>query len=188
VIAVLRGIAIAVLVVLSVTLQVSVFNHFALGGVAPDLALLAVIAAALVRGPEYAAVVGFGAGLVLDLAPPADHTAGRWALSLVLVGYLTGLARSDDDTTVIGRFLMVAAGAFIGTSVFALTGLILRDPGVSVSAALDVVPRAVAYDVLVTPLMLPLLLFAFRRIHPAARWYQRAGSTRRVVPHHAEQW
>ena len=90
-----------------------------------------VIAAALLRGPEYAAVVGFAAGLVLDLAPPADHTAGRWALSLVLVGFLTGLAKPDADVSVVGKVVMVAAGAFIGTSVFASTGLILDDPGVS---------------------------------------------------------
>jgi rod shape-determining protein MreD len=162
--------AVALLVVVTVTLQVSIFSHFSLGGVAPDLALLVVISAALIRGPEYAAVVGFAAGLVLDLAPPADHTAGRWALSLVLVGYLSGLAKPDGDATIVGRLVMVAAGAFIGTSVFALTGLVLGDPGVSVSSALDVVPRAVAYDVLVAPLVLPVILLAFRRLQPAERW------------------
>ena len=60
------------------------------------------IAAALVRGPDYAALVGFAAGLVLDLAPPADHTAGRWALSLVLVGYLTGLAKPRRRDQAVG--------------------------------------------------------------------------------------
>ena len=54
---------IGLLIVATVTLQVSVFNHFAIGGVAPDLAFIVVIAAALLRGPEYAAVVGFAAGL-----------------------------------------------------------------------------------------------------------------------------
>jgi hypothetical protein len=32
------------------------------------------------------AVLGFVAGLLLDLVPPADHEAGRWALALVVVG------------------------------------------------------------------------------------------------------
>lgn len=166
----LRLLAVAALVVVTVALQVSVFTHLSLGGVVPDLALIVVIAAALTRGPEYGAVVGFAAGLVLDLAPPADHTAGRWALSLVLVGYLTGLAKPEGGGSMVSRVLVVAAGAFIGTSVFALTGLVLRDPGVSVGAALAVVPRAVAYDVLIAPLALPLLLLAFRRIRPAERW------------------
>jgi rod shape-determining protein MreD len=132
--------AVAALIVVTITLQLSVFDHFALDGVAPDFALIVVVAAALVRGPEYAAAVGFAAGLVLDLAPPADHTAGRWALS------------------------------FVGTSVFALTGLVLGDPGVTVTSVFDVVPRAVGYDVLIAPLALPLMLAALRRVQPAERW------------------
>ena len=166
----LRLAAMSLLIILTITLQVSIFSHFAIDGVVPDLALLIVIAAALVRGPDYAALVGFSAGLVLDLAPPADHTAGRWALSLCLVGYLTGLVRGDGETNALGTVLTVAAGAFIGTSIFALTGLILRDPGVSVGAALEVVPIAVLYDVMLTPLVIPLVLILFRRLEPAERW------------------
>ena len=166
----LRLLVVTVLVVVTITLQVSIFSHFSMRGVVPDLALLVVIAAALVRGPDYAALVGFAAGLVLDLAPPADHTAGRWALSFVLVGYLTGLARREGDITVVGTLVIVAAGAFIGTSVFALTGLVLGEGGVDVSAALDVIPLAVAYDVLVTPLVVPLVVMLFRRLEPAERW------------------
>ncbi len=167
---VLRIIAVSVLVVLTITLQVSVFSHFSLRGVVPDLALLVVIAAALVRGPDYAALVGFAAGLVLDLAPPADHTAGRWALSFVVVGYLTGLARQDSDISAVGTLVLVAAGAFIGTSVFALTGLVLGEGGIDVSTALDVIPLTVGYDVLVAPLVVPLVVMLFRRLEPAERW------------------
>ncbi len=167
---VLRVAAVAVLIVLTVTLQVTTFSHFSLNGVVPDLALLVVIAAALVRGAGYGALVGFAAGLVLDLAPPADHTAGRWALSLVLVGYLTGLVKRDSETSVVGTVAMVAAGAFVGTSVFALTGLILSDPGVTVAAVFDVVPLAVLYDVILTPFIIPLVVLLFRRLEPTERW------------------
>ncbi len=167
--AVVRLAAVITLIVLTVTLQISTFSHFAIEGVVPDLALLLVIAAALVRGPDYAALVGFCAGLVLDLAPPADHTAGRWALSLVIVGYLTGLVKGES-THALSTVVTVAAGAFIGTSVFALTGLILQDPGVSVGSALEVVPIAVLYDVVLTPLVIPLVLILFRRLEPVQRW------------------
>lgn len=168
--AALRLFVVAVLVVVTVTVQLSVFNHFAIDGVAPDLALLLVIGAALVRGPTYAAVVGFAAGLVLDLAPPADHTAGRWALALVTVGCLTGLARPEGARTLVSTVLIVAAGAFIGTSVYALSGLVLGEQSVTVSSALEVVPIAVLYDVLLTPLLIPLLVLCFRRLEPAERW------------------
>ena len=61
----------------------------------PNLVLLVVVAAALTRGPQFAAVLGFVAGVLLDLAPPADHIAGRWALALVVVGYVAGRVRQD---------------------------------------------------------------------------------------------
>ncbi len=166
----IRAGIVAVLIVVTVTLQVSIFSHFSISGVVPDLALLVVIAAALVRGPNYAALVGFVAGLVLDLAPPADHTAGRWALSFVIVGYATGMVRSDGETTVPSTLFLVASGAFIGTSVFALTGLVLREPGVDVAGALRVVPVAIGYDLLLTPLIIPLVLLLFRPLEPAERW------------------
>lgn len=167
---VVRGLVVAGLIAVMVTLQVSVFNHFAIGGVVPDLALLLVIGAALVRGPTYGALVGFAAGLVLDLAPPADHTAGRWALALVIVGYLTGLAKPDGHQTAVGTVVIVACGAFVGTSIYALSGLVLGEQSVSVSSALHVVPLAMGYDVLLTPLVIPLLVLAFRRLEPARRW------------------
>jgi rod shape-determining protein MreD len=168
--AVLRALAVAVLIVLTVTLQVSIFASLSLGGVVPDLVMLVVIAAALERGPDYAALVGFGGGLVLDLAPPADATAGRWALALVVVGYLTGLARQEGELSIPGTVAIVAAGAFIGTSVYALSGLVLGDQGVEVSTAFRVVPMSVLYDVLVTPLVVPLVVLLFRRLEPADRW------------------
>jgi rod shape-determining protein MreD len=166
----LRVISMAVLIVVAVTLQLTVFSHFSFSGVVPDLALLVVLGTALVRGPDYAAVVGFAAGLVLDLAPPADHTAGRWALSLVAVGYLTGLAKPEGDISKLATLGMAGAGAFIGTSVFALTGMVLGDSGVTVSSAFEVVPRAVGYDILLTPLVIPLVVVLLRRLEPAERW------------------
>ena len=76
-------------------LQVSVFPHLAWQGIVPNLCLLVVVGAALTRGPQFAVVLGFLAGVALDLAPPADHVAGRWALALVVVGYLAGRVRQD---------------------------------------------------------------------------------------------
>ena len=87
---------------LAVVLQVAVFSALSFEGVVPNLALLVVVAAALVRGPEFAAVLGFLGGLAIDLAPPADHVAGRWALALVVVGYLAGRVRHDAGTVAVG--------------------------------------------------------------------------------------
>jgi rod shape-determining protein MreD len=152
--------------VLAVVLQVAVFSVLSFEGVVPNLALLVVVAAALVRGPEFAAVLGFAGGLAIDLAPPADHVAGRWALALVVVGYLAGRVRHDAGTSAVAALVTVAACSFVGTSVFALSGMLLHDPAIPVREALRVIPVAVLYDVLVTPFVLPLVMRMFRRMLP----------------------
>jgi rod shape-determining protein MreD len=163
---VVRALVLTGVLALAVVLQVAVFSVISVDGVVPNLALLVVVAAALVRGPEFAAVLGFMGGLVIDLAPPSDHVAGRWALALVVVGYLAGRVRHDAGSSAMAALITVAACSFIGTSVFALSGLLLHDPAVSVSEALRVIPVAVLYDVLVTPFVLPLLMRLFRRMQP----------------------
>src|SRR3954470_9366295 len=120
---VLRGLGLAGVIVLAVVLQVAVFSALSFEGVVPNLALLVVVAAAVLRGPEFAAVLGFLGGLAVDLAPPADHVAGRWALALVVVGYLAGRVRHDAGTSATAALVTVAACSFVGTSIFALSGM-----------------------------------------------------------------
>jgi rod shape-determining protein MreD len=162
-----RGGAALLAVAFALVLQVSVFPHFAWQGIVPNLCLLVVVGAALTRGAQFAAVLGFVAGVALDLVPPADHVAGRWALALVLVGYIAGRVRQDVRPTATAVVATVAATSFIGTSVFALSGLVLRDPALTIPDLLQVILVAVAWDVLLTPFVLPLVMSMFNRLEPA---------------------
>lgn len=162
----LRVPAAVLAVCLALVLQVSLFPHVAWQGVVPNLVLLVVVGAALTRGAQFAAVLGFFAGVALDLAPPADHVAGRWALALVLVGYLAGRVRQEVKPTAVAVVATVAASSFVGTSVFALTGLLLRDPVTDVVTLLQVIGVAVLWDVLLTPFVLPLMMTMFHRLSP----------------------
>ncbi|MEO5710373.1 MAG: rod shape-determining protein MreD [Nocardioidaceae bacterium] len=161
-----RALVLTGIVLLAVVLQVTVFAGLSFDGVVPNLALLVVVGAALVRGPEFAAVLGFLGGLAIDLAPPTHHVAGRWALALVVVGYLAGRVRQDAGSSAVSAVLTVAACSFVGTSIFALSGMLLNDPAIPVREALKVIPVAVLYDVLVTPFVLPLVMRVFRRLQP----------------------
>ena len=164
---VLRALAAFLAVCLAVVLQVSVFPHLAWEGIVPNLCLLVVVGAALTRGPQFAAVLGFVAGVALDLAPPADHVAGRWALALVVVGYLAGRMRQDVRPTATAVVATVAASSFVGSSIFAISGLVLRDPALDVSGLLEVILVAVGWDVLLTPFVLPLVMGMFVRLEPS---------------------
>ena len=162
----LRTLSASVLVGLALVLQVSLFPHFAWQGIVPNLCLLVVVGAALTRGPQFAVVLGFLAGVALDLAPPADHVAGRWALALVGVGYLAGRVRQDVKPTAVAVVATVAASSFIGTSIFAITGMVLQDPLLDVGAVLQVILVAVLWDVLLTPFVLPPVMTMFNRLQP----------------------
>ncbi len=162
----LRTAAAFLVVSLALVLQVSLFPHFAWQGIVPNLCLLVVVGAALTRGPQFAVLLGFVAGVALDLAPPADHVAGRWALALVVVGYVAGRVRQDVKPTAIAVVATVAASSFIGTSVFAITGMLLQDPTLDVSQLLQVILVAVLWDVLLTPFVLPPVMTMFNRLQP----------------------
>jgi rod shape-determining protein MreD len=163
----LRGAAVAALVCLAVVAQAVVFRYVAIDGVVPNLALVLVVVAAIGRGPQFAAVLGFGAGLLLDLAPPADHVAGRWALALVVVGYLAGRVRQDARASTLTAVLVVGAGSFIGTSLYAFSGVLLDDGAVAMDQMLRIIVTSVLWDLLLAPLLVPALLWLLDRLRPA---------------------
>ncbi|WP_204164444.1 rod shape-determining protein MreD [Nocardioides daejeonensis] len=166
-----RNLILAALVAVALVLQVSVFSHLAWEGVVPNLALLVVVAGGLVHGAQFGAVLGFAAGLLADLAPPADHVAGRWALALLVAGYVAGRARQDVRPTWGSVMLTVLACSFVGSSVFALSGLVLRDAAVPVLEMLQVIGVGMAWDVLVASIAVPALVVLLHRLSPArAAW------------------
>jgi rod shape-determining protein MreD len=155
------------LVVVALILQVAVFPQFAWEGIVPNFCLLIVVASALVRGPAFAATLGFFAGLLLDLAPPADHVAGRWALALVMVGFVAGLMRQDTRPSTPTVVATVAVSSFVGTSVYALSGVVLGDGVADSGDLLRVIVVALLWDVLLTPLVIPGVMRLLVRLEPA---------------------
>jgi len=172
----IRALVAFLAVSVALVLQVSLFPHLAWHGIVPNLCLLVVVGAALTRGPQFAAVLGFVAGVALDLAPPADHLAGRWALALVVVGYVAGQVRQggrqDGRPSAATVVATVAASSFVGTSVFALSGIVLGDP-ISIPELLQVIVVALFWDVLLTPFVLPPVMAMFRRLEPDRSLVQR---------------
>jgi rod shape-determining protein MreD len=158
-------------VLVAVAAQVAIFSLFSVNGVVPNLVLIVVVAAAVARGPQFGAVVGFVAGMLIDLAPPADHVAGRWALALVLVAVLAGRVRADARRSPLAGLATVAACSFVGTSVFALSGELLGDHALPPGQVVQVIVIALLWDVVVAPLLLPVLLPLFEKTRQAELAY-----------------
>ncbi|NBE50544.1 rod shape-determining protein MreD [Streptomyces boluensis] len=153
------------LVVVALVIQVTVLARLHLPGAVPDLMLLTVLALALVYGHVGGALIGFGAGLLADLAPPADHAAGRYALVLCLVGYLAGLMKPDSGQlrSATGPMAVVVAGAIGSTLLYAGVGALVGDTAAAQVGLGSLLFTATLYDLLLAPFVVPAIMALARR-------------------------
>ncbi len=168
----------ALFLIVAVTVQTSVLTNIAVAGVTADLTLIVVIALALSRGPEWGAISGFVGGLLLDVVPPADHTAGRWALALAIAGYVAGLIRRGASSGPVGPrgvALTVVLGTAISLFLYMATGSLLHDPSVDWSQFGVRLGIAAGYDVVAAIVVIPLVMWVMGRVVPARE-------RRRVAP------
>jgi rod shape-determining protein MreD len=84
---------------------------------APDLVLPVVVAGALLAGPSRGALLGLGAGWVVDLVPPGSPVLGSAALLYAVGGLVAGAGRREGETpmawvaaVVLGAAAAVALG------------------------------------------------------------------------------
>jgi rod shape-determining protein MreD len=176
------------LVATALILQLTVLDLLPFpGGTAPDLVLLVVVAIALTGGPLPGLVAGFAAGLALDLAPPASHAIGAYALVFCVTGYACGRAAGEMDQSAFLPLAAMALGAACGSVLYTVVGVTFGEPGVTWAAARNVLPPSVAYDVLLSPFVLYLVLrltrWAGQHADDPAVALGRAGSA--AVPHAA---
>jgi rod shape-determining protein MreD len=142
-------------VAVALIVQLTIVSRLALpGGTGPDLVLLAVVALALTSGPVPGMLTGFLAGLALDIAPPASHTIGQYALVFCLIGYACGRLAALGEGSPVLYVAISAAAAAIGAALHAALGIMLSDPQVTWSAVRHVLPPSLAYDVILSPFVL----------------------------------
>jgi rod shape-determining protein MreD len=153
------------LVVIALVIQVSVLARLHLPGAVPDLLLLTVLGLSLVYGHVGGALIGFGAGLLADLAPPADHAAGRYALVLCVIGYAAGLARPEHGRlqSVLRPMFVVAAAAVASTVLYAAVGALVGDTAAHHVGLVSLVLTALSYDLLLAPFTVPFIVSLARR-------------------------
>ncbi|NGO09715.1 rod shape-determining protein MreD [Streptomyces sp. HC44] len=155
----------ATLVIVALVIQVSILARLHLPGAVPDLLLLTVLGLALVYGHVGGAFVGFGAGLLADLAPPADHAAGRYALVLCVIGYLVGLAKPDNGQlrSATGPMVVVVAAAIGSTLLYAGVGALVGDTAARHVGLGSLLFTAALYDLLLAPFVVPGIMALARR-------------------------
>lgn len=163
-----RALLLGSLIVLAVVIELSLLAPLPWWGATPPLVLVVVAAIAFVYGPVTGAVAGFSAGLLLDLAPPAEGTIGTSALIATLLGY--GLGRvfdSDDRPWLLTTALTAAAGGVAVVANAALGGL-LGDPRVRWEEVPSMTVAAIAYAGVLALVIVPLVRGISRKVVPEA--------------------
>ncbi|MFI1762443.1 rod shape-determining protein MreD [Streptomyces sp. NPDC020800] len=153
------------LVVVALVIQVSALARLHLPGAVPDLMLLTVLGLAMVYGHVGGALVGFGAGLLADLAPPADHAAGRYALVLCVTGYFAGLIKPENGRlkSATGPMAVVVAAAVGSTLLYAGVGALVGDTAARHVGLTGLLFSAALYDLLLAPFVVPGIMWLARR-------------------------
>jgi rod shape-determining protein MreD len=170
----------AALLVVAIVGQVVVFNRLDLPGAAPDVMLATVVAVALAHGATHGAAAGFAGGLLVDLAPPADHPVGLWALALTLAGSAAGsVAETRDHGVGSGPRLLALAGV-LGAAATALVLLLsapVGEPTLGAGRAAELALSAGAYDAVLAAL-------AVWSLRGLLRWSAESASRRLRRPVH----
>jgi rod shape-determining protein MreD len=110
---------------LFLVLHLTVLDHLRLFGVSPDAMLLLAVVAGIVGGPRAGALMGFAAGITLDLF--LETPMGLSALVFCLVGYAVGniqggVLRASWWIPVITTLVASAAGELLYAVVATVVG------------------------------------------------------------------
>jgi rod shape-determining protein MreD len=158
-----RILRLSLLIVLVVIVQVSVFPHLRIAGVAPDLGLIVAIAVGVQFGPEAGALAGFAAGFGYDLF--LETPLALNALTYALVGYgvgvvTSGLLRAPRYLPVV----LVLLGALAGGLVLIGIGVLAGVESVKGVHGIETISIAAVYDALLAPIVFLLVALAVRGI------------------------
>lgn len=151
-----RRILISLLAVgVAVILQTTVLARLPVFGVVPDLVLLIVIAAARRLDPEPAVVLGFTAGLIIDLLGSAP--LGLRAMVLTIVAYVTVRSRDRFEVSIptIGLAVWgIALGAIV---LLAIVGTLFGERIFSDPLVFRQILLGPVYDVILGAAVLPFM-------------------------------
>jgi rod shape-determining protein MreD len=160
-----RQISIATPIFLLIFLiQEAVVSQFRLPGGGFSILLIFALTWAVLSQQEVAAVIGFSAGLLMDLSQSASGPFGQWTLIMLLAGYAISYIGYGDDNVhanAIGIVFFVVAGNFFVEIAYLITGALL---GVSTGSFGQMIITLIGMSIwvlLVSPIMLPI----FTRLH-----------------------
>jgi rod shape-determining protein MreD len=141
-------------------LQTTIVPGFAVWGVFANLPLLVVVSWSLLRGPREGAVWGFIAGLMVDLLSGAPF--GAATLSLIIVGFLTGLGETTVFRT---RIALPMVAMLLATIVYDLLFLLVVQISGQPVTWLDSIFRIVLPSAILNAVLTPIVFLTMRWLY-----------------------
>lgn len=161
-----QAVVIGLCTFVAVIVQITVLSRLGLPGATPDLVVVTVVALALAMGPTQGATAGFAAGILIDLAPPADTLLGVNAIIYLAIGFVTGFVIDPRDRTVpivIGIVGLATAAATLAT---AALDTLLGSGRVSWEEMPSMVLSSTVYAVIMAPVVVLGVAWIVRRVTP----------------------
>ena len=146
----------------AVVLQSTVFARLGLPGATPDVVLVVVLVIALVAGPTVGAVTGFGAGVLVDIAPPAAGSIGQTAAIYALAAFVVGHAQFEPGRPDLQSVLAISVVAAAVVLVQAILGTLLGQPEVTWSLVPLLIATQFIYAAILALLIIPAVGVMYR--------------------------
>jgi rod shape-determining protein MreD len=161
-----QGLVIGLCVLFAVIVEVTLLSRLGLPGATPDLVVVTVVALALAMGPTQGAAAGFAAGVLIDLAPPADTLLGINAIVYIAIGFVTGSVIDARDRTVPIMIGIVGLAAGAATLVIAALETLLGSGRVSWQDVPGMVLSSALYAIVLAPVVVISVSWLVRRLTP----------------------
>ena len=145
-------------------IQEAAISQFRLPGGGFSILLIFTLTWAVLSETEAAAVIGFAAGLLMDLSQTAAGPFGQWTLIMLLAGYAISYIGYGDDNVqanAIGIIFFVVIANLLVEIAYVGTGALLGVPSGSFFQVLLTLFGMSIWALLVSPILLPI----FSRLH-----------------------
>lgn len=161
-----RPAAVAAVLIAAVALQSTLLTKVTILGVIPQLAFVVVVSLAYLEGEKVGLVVGFFAGLLVDLLLPLSIT-GLTALVYTSIGYLIGSVRhlTSADSVWVPVFAVGVASA-VAELGYALLAIMMGERWVSLGYTAKVAGLVALYNTLLTPFVFPVVKKIADKVRP----------------------
>jgi len=160
-----RVLALAAVVVTAILLQTTVFSQIRLLGAKPELLYAVTVLLAVLEGPREGMVFGFFAGMAQDFF--LNQPKGVTALTLTLLGYTVGLARTYIvSPSPILPTLLATVGTFCAMCFYQLVRFLLGSLELEAASFLRIALLVAIYNGVLTPIVYPILRRVFEGSRP----------------------